>query len=380
MDQAVSSRELRRRLISEYENSPKDFHDDRLLAAAISYAVQNEIAKARPIYELYLRGHPNHPRALRGLAGGYIIEKRYDQAIIYLRKAWTLGDIDSLSMLAGSYVKAGRYAEMGDLIPSLLQHSQGDAEIVNWLVAYAIFYKDPPDVKLVLKALSALGDQDILQREDTAQLISEVVARFGRDPALEMAQLPVLAKIIRGYEADPQKWPANRRIYVADSYCLVNQHARAEPIYREILKDDPSHIPALRGLGISLAYQRKFKDGIVPLRKAWKQGDKLSLSALSACCLGARDFDEMKDLIPALMERRKDEMDSLNMIIMYSLGKHPMDRELFFNAIGGVSDEQLLRNEEVAHNTILGLKAFGEKKRAEELQKLKAKQVKGEKA
>jgi hypothetical protein len=160
----------------------------------------------------------------------------------------------------------------------------------------------------------------------------------------------------------------------------VNQHARAEPIYREILKDDPSHIPALRGLGISLAYQRKFKDGIVPLRKAWKQGDKLSLSALSACCLGARDFDEMKDLIPALMERRKDEMDSLNMIIMYSLGKHPMDRELFFNAIGGVSDEQLLRNEEVAHNTILGLKAFGEKKRAEELQKLKAKQVKGEKA
>src|ERR1044071_1119856 len=157
MDQAVSSRELRRRLISEYENSPKDFHDDRLLAAAISYAVQNEIAKARPIYELYLRGHPNHPRALRGLAGGYIIEKRYDQAIIYLRKAWTLGDIDSLSMLAGSYVKPGR-----------------GAEIVNWLVAYAIFYKDPPDVKLVLKALSALGDQDILQREDTAQLISEV--------------------------------------------------------------------------------------------------------------------------------------------------------------------------------------------------------------
>ncbi len=379
-DSAVASQEVRRKLITEYENSPKDFHDDRLLAVAISYAIQTEIRKARPIYELYLRNHPNHPRALRGLAGGYIIEKRYDQAIIYLRRAWMLGDVDSLSMLAGSYVKASRYAEMEDLIPSLLQHSEGDAEIVNWLVAYAIFYKDPPDVKLVLKGLSALSDQDILQRDDTAELISEVVARFGRDPVLEMAQLPVLAKIVRGYEVDPKKWPVNRRIFAADSYCLVNQHAKAEPIYREILKAEPHDIPALRGLGISLAYQHKFKEGIVPLRKAWNQGDKLSLSALSACCLGARDFDEMKDLIPALMEQRKDGMDSLNMIIMYSLGKGPKDRELFFKAIECFSDEQLVRNQEVAHNTILGLKLFGEKKRAQELEKLKAKQAKGEKA
>ena len=41
MDQAVSSAEVRRKLITEYENSPKEFHDDRLLAVAISYAVQN---------------------------------------------------------------------------------------------------------------------------------------------------------------------------------------------------------------------------------------------------------------------------------------------------------------------------------------------------
>jgi len=269
---------------------------------------------------------------------------------------------------------------MEDLIPSLLQHSGGDAEIVNWLIAYAIFYKNPPDVKLVLKALAGLRDGDVLLREDTTQLISEVVSRFGRSPELEMAQLPILSKIIRGYEADPQKWPANRRIQVADSYCLVNKHAKAEPIYREILKDSPDEIPALRGLSIALAYERKFKEGVIPSRKAWSLGDKLSLSGLVACYLGAKDFDGMKDLIPPLLERKKQDMESLNMVIMYSLGRHPVDRELFFKAIEGFSNEQLLRNDDVTHNTILGLKLFGEKKRAEELQNLKARQDKGEKA
>ena len=88
----------------------------------------------------------------------------------------------------------------------------------------------------------------------------------------------------------------------------------------------------------------------------------------------------LKILRSRLLERKKQDMESLNMVIMYSLGRHPVDRELFFKAIEGFSNEQLLRNDEVTHNTILGLKLFGEKKRAEELQKLKAKQDKGEKA
>jgi len=380
MDQAVSSADVRHELIAEYETSPQSLHDDRLLATAISYALEKQTLKAKSIYERYLKDHPNNPRALRGLAGQHIVEQRYDQAIVYLRKAWALGDVDSLSMLAGSYVKAGKYAPMEDLIPSLLQHSQGDAEIVNWLIAYAIFYKDPPDAKLVLKALVGLRDQDILQRDDTTQLLSEVVARFGRDPALEMAQLPILSKLIRGYEADPQKWPANRRIYVADSYCLVGEHAKGEPLYREVLKENPDDVPALRGLGISLAYQRKFTEGIAPLRKAWSRKDKLSLSALTACHMGARDFEGMKDLIPFLLERRKEDMESLSAIIAYSISKAPVDRELFFKAIDGFTDDELLRNEEVTNNTVLGLKLFGEKRRAERLLKLHSEQVKGKKA
>src|SRR5207247_3946060 len=166
-----SSGAVRRMLIAEYESSPQSFRDDRLLAVAISYAVENQIPKARPIYEQFLKDHPNHPRALRGVGANYLAEQRYDEAIVYLRKAWSLKDVDSLSMLAASYVKSERYAQMTDLIPSLLQYSERDAELVNWLVAYAIFYKDPPDVKLVLKALASLRDEAVFLRDDTTLLI-----------------------------------------------------------------------------------------------------------------------------------------------------------------------------------------------------------------
>jgi tetratricopeptide (TPR) repeat protein len=257
---------------------------------------------------------------------------------------------------------------------------RGDAELVNWLVAYAIFYKDPPDVKLVLKALASLRDEDIFLRDDTTLLISEVLARFGRSPELEMAQAPIILKVIRGYEADPKKWPANRRTQAADCYCLAGKHLKAEPIYREVLKDSLDEVGALRGLGIALAYQHRFKEGIVPLRKAWDKGDKLSLSGLAACHLGAKDFDGMEDLVPRLLERKSDDQESLNFVIMYACAKRAPDRELFFKAIDGFTDDQLLRNEDVANNTILGLKLFGEKKRAEQLQKLKTEQERGKKA
>src|SRR5438034_694996 len=76
----------------------------------------------------------------------------------------------------------------------------------------------------------------------------------------------------------------------------------------------------------------------------------------------------------------KEDMECLNTAIMYSVGKHPPDRETFFKAIEGFTDEQLLRNEDVTHNTILALKLFGEKKRAQHLQKLKVDQERGKKA
>jgi hypothetical protein len=88
----------------------------------------------------------------------------------------------------------------------------------------------------------------------------------------------------------------------------------------------------------------------------------------------------MKDLIPFLLERRKEDMESLSTVLAYSIAREPTDRELFFKAIDGFTDDELLRNQEVTNNTVLGLKLFGEKQRAERLRKLQIEQARGQKA
>ena len=319
-------------------------------------------------------------RAPIGAGKRSLFQNHFDEAIKAYRKAWSLRDLNSLGPLAVTYVNRERFSEMQDLIPALEQNVIGDPVIVNCLILYAIHFKDPPDVKLVMKALAGLPDESFLENDETAQVLREVMARFGSAPELEFSQLPILVKVIKGYQTDPKQWLANRRIYVADAYNLTGQFAKGETIYREILRDTPNDIPALRGLGISLAYQHRFKEGEAILRKTWDRGDKHSLTALTACSLGAKDFDGMMDLIPSLMEQRKDDMQLLNSVVMYALGRQPADRKLFFNAIEGFSDEQILRSEELTHNVILGLKRFGDQKRAENLEKLKAEQDKGKKA
>ena len=379
LDRVSASPELRKQLLKEYESNPQTFHDDRLLAVGIGYIDEDQLAKAQPVYERFIRDHPNHPRAYRGLGTVHYYQNHFDEAIKAYRKAWSLGDLNSLGPLAGTYVNRERFSEMQDLIPALEQNVKDNPVIVNCLILYAIHFKDPPDVKLVMKALAGLPDESFLENEDTAQVLREVMARFGSAPELELSQLPILVKVIKGYQSDPKKWPANRRIYVADAYNLTGQFAKGETLYREILKDIPDDMPALRGLGISLAYQHHFKEGEAILRKTWDRGDKHSLTALTACSLAARDFDGMADLIPALMEQRKNNMQLLNSVVMYALGRQPADQKLFFNAIEGLSDEQILWNEELTHNVILGLKRFGDQKRAEKLERLKADQDRGKK-
>jgi tetratricopeptide (TPR) repeat protein len=283
-------------------------------------------------------------------------------------------------MLAAAYVNSDNYTGMEDLIPSLLQHAKGDAEIVNWIVAYAIFSKDFPDEGLVLKALDNLSDQEILLRDDTARLLSEVVARFTRTPGLENARSAILRKVIRGYEVDSKKWPANRRREVADAYGLEGEYDKAEPIYQAILQEIPNNVDALRGLGIVKFYQRKFKDAIMNLRKAWSLGDRMSLKTLAAAHVGMKDYAGMKDLVPGFLERRGEDPEILNSVLLYALKTDPPDKDLFFKAMKGVTDDEILRRDDTTELVVMGLKRFGQKARAERLLKLHNEQTKGKKA
>ncbi|HWW00249.1 MAG TPA: hypothetical protein VNZ64_11180 [Candidatus Acidoferrum sp.] len=373
-------------LIDQYEAKTNDFADERLLAVAISYATEDHLDKATTVYERFLQDHPRNTRALRGL--GFCYFRKGDMAgasqppkdaILYLSKAWALGDTGSLVPLGACYLATKQYDQMELLLPSLLKQKQGDADVVSCLVAYALA-KDPPREDLLLSAIEGIPDKEILVRDDLAQLLAKAVERLRAIAENEPASQAILRKVVRGYEADKQAWPKVRLCAVADAYCFLGERSEAEPIYRKVLENDPDNQYALTGLGAVDMYAHRFPDAIAHYRRAWSLGNEHALQGLGAAYLLANDLEGMKDILPALLARKAQDLQILNSLIAYALNKSPKDKEFFFKAIEGIPEDQILRRQDTTEAVAAGLRTFGEEERARRLLKQKEEQDKGRRA
>src|SRR5881296_1748594 len=100
-------RELRQKLVSEYEKNPEAYPTQDLLGVALSYKLENELGKAEPVYKRYLKANPDDKSALYGLGTLYINTRRESEGLGLLEKAWSLGHVNSLWLLAGVNVRNG---------------------------------------------------------------------------------------------------------------------------------------------------------------------------------------------------------------------------------------------------------------------------------
>jgi tetratricopeptide (TPR) repeat protein len=379
LDRAVSSPEFSRELIRQYELSPNGFEGDRLLAVGIAYLGENRFADARPIYERFLNDHPDNARALRGFGSVNLFQGKTEEALVYYRNAWSKGDVDSLGSLAGIYVNLGRYGDLEKLLPDLKIHVHDDALIANCLFAFAIA-KEPLDEALLLQVLGAISDKDLAVRDDTLELLFKAANRLETPELNNPTFQVILQKIIRSYMIDPKSFPKARLCGVGDAYGFLGKYSEAKSIYRQILADDPDNWVALRGLGIVDLYEHKPNEAIDKLRKAISHGDRESLVNVGAAYVLSGEVTGMKDLIPEFIRRKSENLQILNSLIAYSLKVTPPDRELFFKAIDGVPDDQILRRDDTVSLVVTGLTLFGDKEHAERLLKLKVGQDKGKKA
>lgn len=375
-DQALASASIRQNLITGYEVSPGDFRNERLLAVAISYATEKRWSKAESVYQTLLRDSPNNTRGLRGLASCYWDDGRVEKAIPYLKKAWSLGDIDSLVPLGACYLATRNYDQMEALVPELLKEKHRDTDVVSCLLAYALT-TDPPKEELISQAIDALPDKEVLARDDIAHQLATAVERLEKLSETEATAQKIFRKTIRGYVADKQSWPKVRLCAVGDAYFFLGERSHAQDIYNEVLLTQPDNSDAHIGLGLVALCDSNYSRTITYCRKAWSSGNQRALSPLAAAYLMAHDLTGMADLVPSLFSHRTEDVQILNSLIGYSLIKVPKDRELFFQSIKGIPETQILRRQDTTEAVAAGLRAFGENKRADHLLKLKRKQDNG---
>jgi tetratricopeptide (TPR) repeat protein len=375
-DRVVFFPEIRQKLIADYESSPTNLIDDRLLAVAIGYAVESNYNKAKPVYLRYLEEHPNQPRALRGLGSIMYLEGDYDASIKLLAESWSLGDIDSLEPLAYCCLLTKKYDQMERLLAPLLQNKQHRLDIVDCLLAYALV-KDPPDENLIVVSLEGVGGRDIVTNAETARVFDEVANRLKAIDETNKTLQILCSKITDSYNADPNVWPNDKLTAVGDAYFLLRDYTNADAIYRQVLKYWPKNRNALFGVGTISLMNHKLPEAIATLRKDWSLDDKRVLENLAVAYMAANDYAGMEDLIPQMLDRKSENIELLNALLLYGLAKSPVDKDLFHKALAGVSNDQILRRPDTTDIVLKGLKLFGETDRINQLLKLKAIQEKG---
>ena len=376
VDRALESSGVRASLIADYEARGSDFHDERLLAVAVSYLTEKRFVQAESTYKSFLQDSPKNSRGLRGLGLCYWEDGHPDEGIPYFRKAWSLADIDSLAPLGASYLATSNFSEIEHLVPDLLKFKQTSTDIVAVLLAYALKV-EPVKAEIISQAIEGLPDKQVLERDDIAQQLATAIERLRSISETDATADKILRKIIRGYLEDKEAWPKVRLCAVGDAYFFLGERAHAHELYSQVLLTQPGNSDAQVGLALTALCESNYPAAIMYCRKAYSSGNQRALSPLAISYLMTHNLEGMADLVPELLKRREEDVQILNSLVAYALMKDPKERELFFKAIKGIPEEQILRRQDTTEAVAFGLRAFGEYSRAEHLLKLRQQQNKG---
>jgi len=203
------------------EMEPSSSEGYRLLGD--SYALRNERALADAMWRQSLRLDERNEGTLLALAGVALEEKRFDEALDFLRRAVELNprNADRLTTL-------GRRAR-----------AEGDTKMARQVFA-ATVRALPSDVAVLSEygaVLFEAGDVDA-----------------ALEPLMTAASLA------------PDRAPV--RASLAAALRRKGSLPEAEREYREALRADPAWLPALRGLGVLLLATDRSADAVEPLRTA----------------------------------------------------------------------------------------------------------------
>jgi len=184
----------------------------------------------------------------------------------------------------------------------------------------------------------------------------------------------VRKKLIANYSTHTNRWAAGDLLPIAIAYAMEGQDPQSESAYTNYLKVKPDDARANRGLGLVYLSQKRFREAIESLGKAWRLGDKNALPPLAAAYLKTGHREQVRNLLQDMLKIKKEAKDDLRdnvvqAMLAYALTGESFDSKAFAEAIDGVSDDEIMRNDGAPELVIKGLKLAGDEKRAAALKK-----------
>ena len=99
IDSLLVASEWAKQVTDNYETNSALWRSNELIIAAIAYADNGDLEKAKACYSSYLISRPDQPRALRGLGAILFHENKIQDAKALWKKAWALGNVEALKAM-----------------------------------------------------------------------------------------------------------------------------------------------------------------------------------------------------------------------------------------------------------------------------------------
>ncbi len=327
-------------LISEYESNPSAFKDDQLLPLVSCYISLKNVDKAKELIEKYVKAVPSNMRAIRMQATISLISGSVDNAIELYKKAYAMGDKDSVKFLASAYIMSQKADEVTPYLGELKELAKGNLEALNICMLYAL--------------------RDSKKNDD--ELIKEVLNNADYEKIMASATPDGMNTLLRIYIAKNSIWPAKAALIPGRGAIAAEAWTVAKQAYGKVLEKDPNNVDALKGMGVVEYRTGDVMRAAQNVKKALDLGDKEAVS--DGMMLFVRSGDSR------IYEMFSDAAKNAAIIpvvraamVQYSVnaGDKP---EIFYMACIGEGSDLLYKDSVVRDLISEGLKKYGEDSRA----------------
>lgn len=160
----------------------------------------------------------------------------------------------------------------------------------------------------------------------------------------------------------------DRLIPALKNYYALQQFDKAEKLCLHILELNPADSKIQEYLGIIYITERNYAKAIPILQKAWDLGNTNALHWIFIDDRQMLNWQAITVLIPTMLENKSTDPFLVDDLVAYALQQVPPDKQLFSEAVQGVSNDQIIQ----VHRSKIQLfatafQSFGDNDRAQKL-------------
>ncbi|MDZ4743110.1 MAG: hypothetical protein SGI98_06790 [Verrucomicrobiota bacterium] len=188
------------------------------------------------------------------------------------------------------------------------------------------------------------------------------------DPVDNLLKTPEMrVELTTQYEKNPQSFTGSKLLATAISYASQKKLPESRDTFLKYLEKNTDNPRAYRGLGNVYLMMGSTSEAIGYYKLGWKLKDADSLAALSVALLSTQRLDELDAIQSDMLANKTKNIEVVN-VLMANAIENKNDKDLFNQAIAGITGDQILSREDTSLFMLKGFYKFNMAKEAKQLE------------